>query len=114
MLDEPTASLDATTEHALFERFAGAAREAAERTGAITILVSHRFSTVRMADLIVVLDDGRIVEAGSHDELIARGGTRTPSSSGSRPPATAEHGLASTAQNRPVSQSQNACASSPR
>ena len=73
-LDEPTASLDAPTEHALFERFAAAAKEAAERSGAITLLVSHRFSTVRMADLIVVLDSGRIIETGSHQELIARGG----------------------------------------
>jgi ATP-binding cassette, subfamily B, bacterial len=74
-LDEPTASLDAPTEHALFERFAAAAKEAAQRSGAITLLVSHRFSTVRMADLIVVIDDGRIIESGSHEQLIARGGT---------------------------------------
>ena len=73
-LDEPTASLDATTEHALFERFAGAATAAARARGAVTLLVSHRFSTVRMADLIVVVAGGRVAEAGSHDELIARGG----------------------------------------
>jgi ATP-binding cassette subfamily B protein len=71
ILDEPTASLDAPTEHALFERFAGAAKEVAAATGAVTLLISHRFSTVRMADLIIVLDDGAIVEHGSHDELIA-------------------------------------------
>ena len=70
VLDEPTASLDAPTEHALFERFAGAAREAAAHNGAITVLVSHRFSTVRMADLIVVVAGGRVAEAGSHDQLM--------------------------------------------
>ena len=75
MLDEPTASLDAPTEHALFERFAGAAREVASDTGGVTILVSHRFSTVRMADCIVVLGDGRVLEAGSHAELMQRDGT---------------------------------------
>jgi ATP-binding cassette subfamily B protein len=75
VLDEPTAALDAETEHALFERYAAAARGAGEReTGRITILVSHRFSTVRMADLIVVLDGARLVEFGTHDELMARGG----------------------------------------
>jgi ATP-binding cassette subfamily B protein len=74
VLDEPTASLDADTEHALFERYAGAAREAAKRTGAITVLVSHRFSTVRMAGLIVVVNAGRVVEVGSHEELVGLGG----------------------------------------
>lgn len=74
ILDEPTSSLDAQTEHALFARYAGAARRAGEHSGAITILVSHRFSTVRMADLIAVVDQGRIVELGSHNELIARKG----------------------------------------
>ncbi len=75
VLDEPTASLDALTEHALFERYAGAASRTAQRSGAITILVSHRFSTVRMADLIVVFDQGRVVETGTHEELVARAGT---------------------------------------
>ncbi len=75
VLDEPTASLDAETEHALFERYAGAAREAARQTGAITLLVSHRFTTVRMADLIVVIDDGRVAEFGTHEELMSRGGS---------------------------------------
>jgi ATP-binding cassette, subfamily B, bacterial len=73
VLDEPTAALDAETEHALFERYAEAAKEHDE-SGRITILVSHRFSTVRMADLIVVLDGARVVEVGSHDELLANEG----------------------------------------
>jgi ATP-binding cassette subfamily B protein len=73
VLDEPTAALDAETEHALFERYADAARTDSNG-GRITILVSHRFSTVRMAQLIVVLDGARVVEAGSHEELMARGG----------------------------------------
>jgi ATP-binding cassette subfamily B protein len=73
VLDEPTAALDAETEHALFERYAAGVRRDA-RGGRITILVSHRFSTVRMADLIVVLDGARVVEVGSHGELMARGG----------------------------------------
>ena len=74
VLDEPTASLDAPSEHALFERYAGAARRAAASNGGITVLVSHRFSTVRMADLIVVLEKGRVVATGSHAELMAQGG----------------------------------------
>jgi ATP-binding cassette subfamily B protein len=73
VLDEPTAALDAETEHALFERYAGAARDGAA-SGRITVLVSHRFSTVRMADLIVVLDGAHVVEVGGHEELVARGG----------------------------------------
>ncbi len=74
VLDEPTAALDAETEHALFERYAAAAR-AGNHAGRITILVSHRFSTVRMADLIVVLDGAKLVEIGSHDSLMARDGS---------------------------------------
>jgi ATP-binding cassette, subfamily B, bacterial len=72
-LDEPTAALDAETEHQLFERYSGRARER-KQNGSITILVSHRFSTVRMADLIVVLDGARVAESGTHDELMALGG----------------------------------------
>ena len=78
VLDEPTASLDAETEHALFERYTNAARDNGNGDratgGRITLLVSHRFSTVRMADLIVVLDGARVVEVGSHEELMAAAG----------------------------------------
>ncbi len=80
VLDEPTAALDAETEHALFERYAAIAsgngdhREGGPANGRITVLVSHRFSTVRMADLIVVLDGANLVEVGSHEELMANGG----------------------------------------
>jgi ATP-binding cassette subfamily B protein len=73
VLDEPTAALDAETEHALFERYAAAVR-GDDDVGRITILVSHRFSTVRMADFIVVLDGARVVETGTHEALIARRG----------------------------------------
>ena len=73
VLDEPTAALDAETEHALFERYASALRGSG--AGRITILVSHRFSTVRMADVIVVLDGARVVEVGSHEQLMAAKGT---------------------------------------
>jgi ATP-binding cassette subfamily B protein len=73
VLDEPTSALDAETEHALFERYAAIVR--AERAdGRITILISHRFSTVRMADLIIVMDGARVVEMGTHEELLARRG----------------------------------------
>jgi ATP-binding cassette subfamily B protein len=73
ILDEPTAALDAPSEHALFERYAAQARAAGDAAGTITVLVSHRFSTVRMADRIVVLDGGRIRELGTHAELMASG-----------------------------------------
>jgi ATP-binding cassette subfamily B protein len=93
VLDEPTAALDAETEHALFERYAAAARlprrsggereaaaagqsgsDSTAATAGITILVSHRFSTVRMADTIIVLDGARVVETGTHDELMTKRG----------------------------------------
>jgi ATP-binding cassette subfamily B protein len=69
ILDEPTAALDAQSEHNLFQRV----RQHAG-VDTITVMVSHRFSTVRDADLIVVLDRGRIIERGSHAELLALGG----------------------------------------
>jgi len=90
VLDEPAAALDAETEHAIFERYAAALRGhavsgngngagrpngAVPSGGRISILVSHRFSTVQMADLILVLDGSRLVEHGSHEELMAAGGT---------------------------------------
>jgi len=71
--DEPTASLDALAEHALLERYTREARSGAAR-GAITLLVSHRFSTVRSADLILVIDGGGVTELGAHDELLQREG----------------------------------------
>lgn len=74
LLDEPTAALDPEAEHALYEEIAAASRESARETGGVTVLVSHRFSTVRMADLIVVLENGRITELGSHEKLLSNGG----------------------------------------
>lgn len=74
LLDEPTAALDADTEHRLFEAWTAAARHIRQRTGGITVLVSHRFSTVRMADLIIVLRNGMVAEFGDHEELLAAGG----------------------------------------
>jgi ATP-binding cassette subfamily B protein len=70
ILDEPTSALDAQAEHELFERYAENARRVGAATGAITLFVSHRFSTVRMADLIVVVADGKVLESGSHAELM--------------------------------------------
>jgi ATP-binding cassette subfamily B protein len=72
VFDEPTAALDPQTEHALFAQVAADSRDM--RAGRITLLISHRFSTVRMADLIVVLEQGRVVEQGSHDDLVVRNG----------------------------------------
>ena len=74
ILDEPTSALDAEAEHNLFERYAEGARRVGAATGGITVLVSHRFSTVRMADQIIVVADGRVAEAGSHAQLMRNGG----------------------------------------
>lgn len=74
VLDEPAAALDAEAEHALFERYRRQAARAAAGTGAVSVFVSHRFSTVQLADLIVVLAGGRVAEAGAHADLIAAGG----------------------------------------
>ena len=78
-LDEPTAALDAETEHALFERYAESVREnfgiqSSEPNGRVTLLVSHRFSTVRMADQIVVIANAKLKELGSHSELMDEDG----------------------------------------
>ena len=73
VFDEPAAALDASAEHDMFERFAAEARSGLS-AGRATLLVSHRFSTVRMADAIAVLDGGRIVEFGPHEALMAKGG----------------------------------------
>ncbi len=75
VLDEPTANLDPDSEHQLFDRYSAQARRVGADAGTVTVLVSHRFATVRMADLIVVLADGRIVERGNHADLMALGGT---------------------------------------
>jgi ATP-binding cassette subfamily B protein len=71
VLDEPTASLDAPSEAALFASYGAAARPA---EGTITVLVSHRFGTVHMADQIIVLDNGRVAESGDHQALVSQGG----------------------------------------
>ncbi|MCZ0937015.1 MAG: ABC transporter ATP-binding protein, partial [Caldilineaceae bacterium] len=68
ILDEPTAALDAEAEFRLFERF----RQLV--AGKTALIISHRFSTVRMADHILVLEEGHITESGSHDDLISLGG----------------------------------------
>ncbi len=74
ILDEPTSGLDPHAEHALFELFAGVAADTARRSGSIALFVSHRFSTVRMADHIIVLAGGRVVEQGNHASLMATRG----------------------------------------
>ncbi|MGH3170081.1 MAG: ABC transporter ATP-binding protein [Trebonia sp.] len=74
LLDEPASALDADAEHDLFRRWAQAAANATTRSGGVTVLVSHRLSTVRMADLVVVLSKGHVAETGTHDDLIRRGG----------------------------------------
>ena len=74
VLDEPAAALDAAAEHDLFERYASSAAQAGREDGGITVLISHRFSTVRMADLIAVLDHGQLAECGTHRELMTAPG----------------------------------------
>jgi ATP-binding cassette subfamily B protein len=68
VLDEPTAALDAEAEHAVFERFRELTR------GKTSILISHRFPTVRMAERIVVIERGSVIEEGTHDSLVRKGG----------------------------------------
>jgi ATP-binding cassette subfamily B protein len=68
ILDEPTAALDARAEYEVFQRFADLTQ------GRMAVLISHRFSTVRMADRILVLKSGELVDDGTHEELVARGG----------------------------------------
>ncbi len=68
ILDEPTAALDARAEYEVFLRFSELV------AGRMAVLISHRFSTVRMADRIIVLEQGVVVEDGSHEELVIRGG----------------------------------------
>jgi ATP-binding cassette, subfamily B, bacterial len=74
VLDEPASGLDANAEHALFERYASSAKVVAREVGGVTVLISHRFSTVLMADTIAVLDGGSLVESGSHRELMSNNG----------------------------------------
>ncbi len=74
VLDEPTASLDAHSERAMFERFSQSADTAGEARGAVTLLVTHRFSTTRDADRILVLHDGRPIEDGTHNDLMTLNG----------------------------------------
>ncbi|MEU3606041.1 ABC transporter ATP-binding protein [Streptomyces sp. NPDC035033] len=74
LLDEPASALDAAAEHELFERFTDAAGRASSDSGSLTLFISHRFSTVRSADLIVVLEKGTVRERGGHDELLAARG----------------------------------------
>lgn len=74
ILDEPAAALDASAEHDLFERYASSAGQAGREDGGVTVLISHRSSTVAMAGLIAVLDHGRLTEYGTHRELMDNGG----------------------------------------
>ena len=71
ILDEPTSSLDVRSEYEVFQAFGDLTE------GKMAVLISHRFSTVRLAARIVVIEDGRVIEDGTHDELILRGGRYT-------------------------------------
>lgn len=73
-LDEPTSALDPRAEHDLFEALARRSRQRADRAGTVTLLVSHRFSSAHVADLVIVLDGGRVAEFGSHSELMSQKG----------------------------------------
>ncbi|MBB5867590.1 ATP-binding cassette subfamily B protein [Allocatelliglobosispora scoriae] len=75
ILDEPASALDAEAEHRLFAQYAETASRVAKETGGITVFVSHRFSTVRMADLIIVIAGGTVQECGTHETLMALAGT---------------------------------------
>ena len=68
ILDEPTAALDARAEYEVFQRFSELTR------GKMALLISHRFSTVRMADRIIVIENGELLESGSHETLMAKKG----------------------------------------
>lgn len=74
VLDEPTASLDAPSEHAIFQRYMARSRALGAAVGAVTLVVSHRFSTVADADLVLVMERGRLIESGTHADLLALGG----------------------------------------